>query len=90
MIEQEAREDHDPWDDKLINATGTIEQDEERVSSTDLLETVLGIHISKQRDIDFKRLGRCMRRLGWSGPKNLLIDGKQIKGYSRNVRDSTA
>jgi hypothetical protein len=63
-VEQEAREDQDPWDDKLINATGTIEQNEERISSIDLLETVLGIHISKQRDIDFKRLGRCMRRLG--------------------------
>jgi hypothetical protein len=82
-VEQKAREEHDPWDDKLVNACGTHEQGEERVSSTDLLETVLGIHVSKQRDIDYKRLGKCMRRLGWDGPKRLLINGEQIKGYSR-------
>ena len=82
-LEQQAREEHDPWDDKLGNAIGTVEQDEERVSSADLLETVLGIHVSKQRDFDYKRLGRCMRRLGWDGPKKLLISGQQTKGYSR-------
>ena len=83
-VEQEAREDHDPWDDKLAEASGTVEQGEERVSSADLLETVLGIHISKQRDVDFKRLGRCMRRLGWGGPKKTMIAGKQVKGYIRS------
>jgi Virulence-associated protein E len=82
--EQEAREEHDPWDDKLINASGTVEQGEERVSSTDLLEIVLGIHISRQRDVDFKRLGRCMRRLGWDGPKKTIIADKQVKGYTRS------
>jgi hypothetical protein len=85
-IEQEAREEYDPWEDKLAKACGTVEEDkhdEERVSSADLLEIVLGIHVSKQRDIDYKRLGRCMRRLGWDGPKKLLINGEQTKGYSR-------
>jgi hypothetical protein len=82
-VEQEAREEHDPWDDKLAKACGTVEQGEERVSSTDLLETVLGIHVSKQRDVDYKRLGRCMRRLGWDGPKKTKIGGVQVKGYTR-------
>jgi predicted P-loop ATPase len=82
-IEQEAREEHDPWDDKLANACGTVEENEERVSSTDLLEIVLGIHVSKQRDIDYKRLGKCMRRLGWNGPQNMRISGNQVKGYAR-------
>jgi predicted P-loop ATPase len=82
-IEQEARQEHDPWDDKLADACGTVEQGEERVSSTDLLETVLGIHLSKQRDIDYKRLGRCMRRLGWDGPKRTVIGKNQTKGYTR-------
>lgn len=81
--EQRAREEHDPWDDKLVNACGTIEEGEERASSADLLETVIGIHISKQRDIDYKRLGRCMRRLGWDGPKNMRIGKDQVKGYTR-------
>jgi hypothetical protein len=86
-LEQEAREDYDPWDDKLINASGTIEQSEERVSSIDLLEIVLGIHISRQRDVDFKRLGRCMRRLGWNGPKKTVIADKQVKGYTRPKKE---
>ena len=85
-IEQQAREEADPWDDKLINASGTIEQGEERAPSIDLLETVLGIHIGKQRDIDYKRLGRCMRRLGWDGPKKTRVAGKQVKGYARSIK----
>ena len=88
-VEQEARQEHDPWDDKLANAYGTVEQGEERVSSIDLLEIVLGIHISKQRDIDYKRLGRCMRRLGWDGPKAFRINDKLQKGYSRSVTGVT-
>jgi Virulence-associated protein E len=84
-FEQEQREEHDPWDDKLVNACGTIEQNEKRISTTDLLGTVLGIHVSKQRDIDYKRLGRCMRRLGWDGPKNIRIGKDQVKGYARSV-----
>ena len=82
-VEQEARQEHDPWEDKLANACGTVEEDEERVSSTDLLEIVLGIHVSKQRDVDYKRLGKCMRRLGWDGPKNIRIGKDQTKGYAR-------
>jgi hypothetical protein len=85
-VEQEARQEHDPWEDKLANACGTVEQGEERVSSTDLMEIVLGIHISKQRDIDFKRLGKCMRRLGWDGPKNMRIGNEQTKGYTRPAK----
>jgi predicted P-loop ATPase len=81
--EQEARTEHDPWEDKLVNACGTIEEDEERVSSIELLETVLGIHVSKQRDVDFKRLGKCMRRLGWDGPKATRTSKGVVKGYTR-------
>jgi hypothetical protein len=39
-LEQEAREEYDPWDDILIETVGTIEQGQERVFSRDLLETV--------------------------------------------------
>jgi predicted P-loop ATPase len=82
-VEQEAREESDPWDSVLAETVGTVEQGEERVSTVDLLTIVLGIHISKQRDLDAKRLGRCMRRLGWDGPKPVRIGGKPTKGYSR-------
>jgi hypothetical protein len=82
-VEQEAREDEDPWDAVLEQVIGTVEQDEERVSTADLLSTVIGIHISKQRDLDYKRLSRRMRHLKWDGPKPMRIAGKVTKGYSR-------
>jgi predicted P-loop ATPase len=85
-VEQTQRVEADPWDDVLTGAIGTIEQDEERVSTTDLLTIVLGIHVSKERDVDFKRLGRCMRRLAWDGPKDIRIGSKKMKGYSRQVK----
>ena len=81
--EQQEREESDPWDDVLSQAIGEIEQGEERISSTDLLSIILKIDISKQRDIDYKRVGRCMRRLGWNGPRKTIIAGKQVKGYTR-------
>jgi hypothetical protein len=71
-------------DDILVKVKGTVEQGTERVESTELLGTVIGIHASRQRDIDFKRLGRCMRRLGWAGPKVLRIRGELTKGYQRD------
>ena len=80
-----AREEGDPWDDVLAETIGTIEQGEERVATADLLGLVLGIHVSKQRDLDYKRLSRCMRRLGWDGPKSTRIAGKVTKGYTRPI-----
>jgi hypothetical protein len=84
--EQEAREEADPWDDILIEVAGNQEQGEERAFSRDLLTTVLGIHPSKQRDIDNKRLARCMRRVGWSGPKTIRVGDKNAKGFSRSCQ----
>jgi len=85
-IEQEAREEADPWDDVLSEVVGTVEQGEERTETSELLTTVLGIHPSRQRDIDYKRLSRCMRRLGWDGPKKMRISGKSRRGYVRPVK----
>ncbi|MNL52907.1 hypothetical protein D3C87_1761170 [compost metagenome] len=35
---------------------------------------------------DTKRLGECMRKLGWSGPKPMRMDGgPPLKGYTREV-----
>jgi predicted P-loop ATPase len=82
-VEQQKREETDPWDDILADVIGTVEQGEERVSTTDLLTLVLGIHASKQYDTHYKRLGRCMRRLGWDGPKDIRIGNNKAKGYSR-------
>jgi hypothetical protein len=87
--EQEAREESDPWLDKLVNATGTKDYDrgEELIASTDLLSIVLEMHISRQRDTDYKKLGRCMRRLGWDGPKKVMISDQPVKGYTRPLKE---
>ena len=69
----------------LAETIGNIEQGEERITTADLLGLVLGIHVSKQRDLDYKRLSRCMRRLGWDGPKSTRIAGKVTKGYTRPI-----
>jgi virulence-associated protein E len=84
--EQEAREEYDPWLDELAKVIGEKGQGEERVASADLLKTVLGIHVSKLRDIDYKRLGRCMRRLGWIGPKLVRFGQEVVKGYTRPTK----
>jgi hypothetical protein len=84
-VEQQKREESDPWDEGLAGVVGTVEQGEERVSTIDLLTLVLGFHISKQYDTHYKRLGRCMRRLGWDGPRTVRIGNKNLKGYSRKV-----
>ena len=68
---------------QISQTIGNVEQNEERVFSRDLLKTVLEIHPSKQRDVDSKRLGRCMRRLGWSGPRPIRIGDNVGKGYTR-------
>jgi hypothetical protein len=82
-IEQTAREEHDPWDDILSGVAGTVEQGEERVFSRDLLKTVLEFQTSRLLDRDSKRLSRCMRRLGWDGPKVVRIGQERTSGYSR-------
>ena len=86
--EQQAREEYDPWDDVLVEVAGTIEQEQERVFSRDLLEIVLGIHKSKLLDRDSKRLGKCMRRLGWKGPEVIRIGDKRTSGYYRELKSS--
>lgn len=85
--EQLAREEGDPWDDILVEAVGTIEQGEERISNTDLLSIVLKIDASRQKDFDFKRLKRRMMRLGWTyQEKTMRIAGKPTRGYTRPAK----
>jgi hypothetical protein len=84
-VEQEAREEHDPWDDVLVEAVGEVEQGEERILSRDLLTTVLGIHQSRVLDRDSKRLGKCMRRLKWIGPEVIRIGNRRGSGYRRPI-----
>jgi hypothetical protein len=94
--QQESRREQDPWEDHLANVRGelhpvgsggpgSVQTYEERISTADLLLQHLRIDIAAATDYDAKRIGYCMRRLGWTGPKLLRINGtdKPVKGYSR-------
>lgn len=83
---QDARREHDPWDDILAgNLGGFVHQTatgfEWRVASQHLFETHLQITREKQNDVAAKRLAFVMRRNGWEGPKNIRSDGVPCKGY---------
>jgi hypothetical protein len=82
-VEQQKREESDPWDDILYDLIGAVEQDEERVLTKELYGTVLGFSNSKLRDIDAKRISRCMRRLGWKGPRKMRVGNEEGRGYFR-------
>jgi hypothetical protein len=87
---QEDRREHDPWDDLLANACGTVYPnddgtEEERISTDELLKTYLAIPPDRMHNTHTTRLKRTMRRLGWSGPKKKWMGGTQKRGYFREV-----
>ena len=91
-VEQEQRQEQDPWDDLLADVKGEVypigdtpsgEGYEERISSIDLLRRKLVLPIDRIGDRETKRLGHCMRRLGWEGPKRMRINNQNVRGYYR-------
>jgi predicted P-loop ATPase len=91
-IEQDKRQEQDPWDDLLADIKGEIcptndadDRDgrEERIASSQLLCGNLRLDPSRIGDREAKRLAYCMRRLGWEGPKRMRIKGEPVRGYSR-------
>ena len=82
--EQEERRENDPWEDILANVKGTCVADNEcRVFSQDLLEHQIGVPHAQQTNAQTKRIGDCMRILGWSGPKQMRIGERSGRGYWR-------
>jgi len=80
----------DPWEDILANVPNLISQSsgsivivegQLRVFSSYLLQTVLHIDPAHAKLFDSKRLGTCMRKLGWTGPATFRIGCKPGKGY---------
>ena len=62
--------------------------DQERVSSSDLLTYVLGIPIGQQKTADSMRLSTVMQRAGWErGENKINIYGKQVRGFFRWITD---
>jgi hypothetical protein len=92
--QQSARLVDDPWEDTLANipnlvaaSSGSIAiiDGELRVFTSYLLDSMLHIDPARAETFDGKRLGTCMRKLGWSGPTLLRIGNKVGRGYSRQV-----
>ena len=82
----------DPWDQTLARVERTPECvsgkfsrefGEMRAASDWLLREVLDLNPNTISSASSRRLGAAMRRLGWTGPKNLRINGEVEKGYCR-------
>ncbi|WP_246688905.1 VapE domain-containing protein [Mesorhizobium sp. WSM4310] len=74
----------DPWEDVLLSALPALSkvvEGELRISTVTVFEKIMGLEMRHARMGDYRRLGDCMRKLGWSGPKVLRINGANVKGY---------
>ena len=85
--QQDERMLNDPWDDILASVKGEMIEDDrvERISSETLLKVYLQMPADRINDITTKRLGACMRRLGWSGPKKMRFTSGPKRGYWRHI-----
>ena len=59
------------------------------IATAALLSTYLSIPLERQNDTNFKLLNAFMRRLNWSGPEMMRIEGKAVRGYRRPIASST-
>lgn len=91
-IAQDARRDHDPWDDILSSMTFNTAYptpdgrgQEFRATTQNICCGVLGLTNIQVTDAVAKRISYSMRRLGWDGPKAIWLDGKTFRGYSKPV-----
>lgn len=76
----------DPWEDVLLTglpAHTKIVEGELRIFTQTIFEKVMNIEMRHAHMSAYRRLGDCMRKLGWNGPKVLRIDGANMKGYWR-------
>ncbi len=85
---QEARRQHDPWEDLLANLEKTkhvtlFEEREYRIWSRDIMgAAILDLPTAQQSNFMTKRIARIMRRFGWDGPKDIAINKAVYKGYT--------
>jgi hypothetical protein len=87
----------DPWETILAGVksrptlAGSIDWEggEQRVSTRFLLTGVLRLNARAMRGGGGTRLAKCMRKLGWHGPKAMWIRGGTVavKGYWRWLRE---
>nr|WP_245276027.1 virulence-associated E family protein [Mesorhizobium sp. LNHC220B00] len=80
----EARVEGDIWEDVLLSALPTqaqLVEGELRISTQTIFEKIMNMEMRQARMADYRRLGDCMRRLRWEGPKVLRVGGANVKGY---------
>jgi len=92
-----SRLETDPWEDILAGVkskpalAGSIDREggEQRVSSNFLLTGMLHLTGAKMRGGEGRRLAKCMRKLGWWGPRSMRIEGgtTTVKGYWRRLSE---
>lgn len=87
-IAQEARVETDPWEEQLRDAIGdrVLGDDgdyEERVATTTLLGTRLGIPAERQTSSAARRVATIMRRSGWTGPEKMRSGSNLFRGFRR-------
>lgn len=78
----------DPWEDLLSAELPKIAKQvggELRILTPEIFGKILGMDMRNLSKRESGRLAECMRVLGWSGPKNVRIDGVQGKGYVTEV-----
>jgi len=88
---QESRFDSDAWEDMVLDYLdeGAMGIPFTRVHLIDLYKFLgIGKEDNNNRyqltDYHKKRIARIMEHLGWDGPKNIKIDGKQGRGFIKN------
>lgn len=77
----------DPWQDVLAAGLPgvTTEVDGEwRVTTQDVIERVMGMDVRHVSMRETKRLGECLRRLGWQG-KAVRVGGAVLRGYAKKA-----
>ncbi|ESX48816.1 virulence-associated E family protein [Mesorhizobium sp. C416B] len=78
----------DPWETILADelpAYATQVGGELRIATQTVIEKVMKLDMREARRGDTARLAECMRRLGWTGPKVLWLNGADVRGYAKSV-----
>jgi hypothetical protein len=90
--EQQKREQIDPWVDALASLEKiypVVVNGKLRVHSLELMRIVLGVKFGDPTPnilpSQYQRLADVMRKMGWDGPKQVMIDGRNLWGFVRKV-----
>lgn len=76
----------DPWEDILEEGLPRHAKQvdgELRITTKAIFEKVLVMEMRQARTADTKRLGECLRKLGWEGPKSIRQTKGVAKGYTK-------